>query len=235
MPKRLLLMILALSLLAGIAAAQETPTPSPPPELTPTETPLPLNPLTGEDTPPPIEIDLPEGWQVGYDGFVFNDIGELRVVRFALYTGPLTTDSVGFIVVLWGFTNITAANPITGTGEINLYLDGLRLLRLVLMETECNIGTDLQQDYAIGDRTGRGTQFSAVECPNTPDAAGWFSGLQVDGMNFVFYAFVEPVDTFYEAHPHLQDILDTVEFTVEDWLQPEVTPEPEATAEPDGE
>lgn len=229
------LLLLALLLLAAPAVAQE-----PPPEATAEMTAEPeevyiVEPLTGQQIPPPLELELPEDWQTGYDQLVFVDVGELRVMPFALYTGPVSGGQ-GFIVLLWGFPNITTGNPFAQEYLLpNLYTDGLRLLRLAVVELECNVGTDLQYEYEVGGLPASGTQFAAVDCPQTLNTRGWFAGLQVEGLNFVFYMFTEPIAAMNGRAPQeLQDILDTVTFHVAEWLEEQAAlaeTTPEATAE----
>lgn len=213
---------------------------NPTPTITPegfvaSPTAVPVDPLSGGDTPPPpINIDLPEDWFYGYESFVFNDLGELRIVPFALYTGPVEGGQ-GYILVLWGFTSVATGNPFAGGLNVSMYVDGLRLMRLVLLEQGCNIGTDIQQDYTIGGLPAEGTQFSAVNCPTTADTAGWFAGLQVEGVNFVFYAFVEPIEALDNgiALGQMETILDSVTFDIDSFINPEITAEPEITVEPE--
>jgi hypothetical protein len=237
--KLVVLLVAALSL-ASIVSAQDQPpsfvTFTPSPEATSettadsTPTPIQLEPLLGNAPPPPIDITLPEGWRFDYDALVFNDLGELRVVPFAIYTGPITGGQ-GFIVIMWNFPNVAAGSAIAGTAEVDLYVDGLRLLRLVILETGCLVGTDLRTEYEIGGFVAPGTQFSAVKCPQTSDTAGWFMALPVDGMNFAFYMYSEPLDAMAGlGRRDLEDILDTVEFQVERY-RIESTPEPESTPE----
>lgn len=190
------------------------PSITPEPEVTPTEEPMVMDNLIQEDLPPPLTMDLPDGWQFGSGARVFNDIGELRVVPFALYTGPVT-GGTGFIVILWDFPNATSGNPFMQEGtEPDLYVDGLRLLRLVLLEQECVIGTDLKMEYQVAGRTASGTQFSTSDCPELPDTRGWFAGLFEQNVPFVFYAYTEPITAMDGiAEAELQAILDSVEFT----------------------
>lgn len=221
-----------------LTALAPTGTPEP---VTPTATPAPtetievitLAPLAGEHIPPPLDITLPEDWRVGYDVLVLNDMGALRGVPLAIYRGPVA-GGTGTIVLLWGFPNL--ANPFPGPGTPagpDLWADGVRLLRLAVLEQDCNIGTDRQRSYRVGTLSAMGAQFSAVECPELPNTRGWFAGLQESGLNFVFYAYAEGdavvdplrVEQFNAAAEQMQAVLDTVRFRV-----PEATPE--ATAAP---
>ena len=151
------------------------PSITPEPPTTPTSTPIPIRALAGEEVLPPFDISLPEDWLVGYDVRIFNDIGDLRTVPFAFYTGPVT-GGTGFIVVWWDFPNAVSSNPLDNA-QPDLYVDGLRLLRLLILESDCNVGTDLRREYSIGGRVAAGTQFSTDACPDVSDTRGWFAGL----------------------------------------------------------
>mgnify|MGYP000647159838 CR=1 FL=1 len=228
----------AFTLVPSLASTETlTPTPSPTPESTaestldpdatpePTQITLTIEPVTGQKIPPPIDITLPTGWQFGYDTVVQPDLDGLRLYPVAVYTGTLEGGGQGTIIVVWGFANMTAGNPITGAAEIDLWADGLRLWRLLINEVGCTVGTDLRRDFTIGDRAAVGTEVSAVNCPREPDATGWFGALQVDGLNFAFYAFTDPQSILGSAQDELQAILDTVSFRVTDYLT--ATPVPQ--------
>ncbi|MFO7322353.1 MAG: thioredoxin domain-containing protein [Chloroflexota bacterium] len=185
-----------------------------------------VEPLLGERIEPPLEIELPDGWRYGYDALVLRDVDNvIRTIPLAIYTGPVTGGR-GFIVLLWGFPNLIAGNPLSGAAIApDLWSDGLRLLRLAVVEQGCNIGTDLRTSYSVGELPASGTQFSAVDCPQLPDTRGWFAGLQEGGINFVFYVYTEPIEAMNVAEDQLQLILDSVRFTV---------PEAAATLPPTG-
>jgi protein-disulfide isomerase len=174
-----------------------------------------IEPLLGERIEPPLTIALPPGWQRGYDTLVMNDVDVLvRTIPLAVYTGPVTGGQ-GTIVLLWGFPNLVAGNPLAGEAiQPDLWADGLRLLRLAIIEQGCNIGTDMRLNYSIGGLAAAGTQFSAVDCPELADTRGWFAGLRQGGINFVFYMFTEPIGAMTTAETELQAILDSVQFTV---------------------
>ena len=100
------------------------PSITPEPETTPTNTAVPAEAMLEEEVPPPLTMDLPDGWQLGSGVRLFNDIGDLRVVPFGFYTGPVTGGQ-GFIVVLWDFPNAVSGNPFLAEGtEPDLYVDG---------------------------------------------------------------------------------------------------------------
>ncbi len=171
-----------------------------------------LPPLLGTSYPPPLIIGLPPGWQYGYDTLALQDFDAMRNVPIAVYTGPVT-GGTGTIVLMWGFPNLIPVSGVDGGVEPNLWADGLRLLRLAIVEQDCNIGTDLRREYSIGGLTAVGTQFAAVSCPELPDTRGWFAGLQQFNLNFVFYTFTDPIEAMDgAAASELQRILDSVRF-----------------------
>jgi protein-disulfide isomerase len=178
-----------------------------------------VEPLTGEQIPPPITLTLPNDWGYAYDGLIIQDIDGLRAIPFAVYQGDVP-GGTGTIVVLWGFPNLVGVSPADiANAEPNLWADGLRLLRLAVIEEGCNIGTDLRREYSVGGLAATGTQFSAVNCPELPDTRGWFAGLQAQNLNFVFYIFTTPITALDGAAPTLQRILDSVAFQPLDTIQ----------------
>jgi hypothetical protein len=180
-----------------------------------------VEPLLGEHVEPPLQIDLPAGWGAGYDMFVLGDLDAIRNIPIAVYSGPVTGGR-GSIVLIWGFPNVLVGNPFAeGGAHPDLYLDGTRLLRMMVFEQGCNIGTDVRRDYSVGGMAALGTQFAAVTCPSLPDARGWFAGLQQFNLNFVFYVYVEPKEALEGAEAELQTILNSVRFVA--------PPTPEAT------
>jgi hypothetical protein len=204
-----------------IPTLQDVPTLVPTPEDTPLpeDEPIIIEPLLGEEIAPPLDIDIPDEWLQGFNAITINDLdGRLRSIPLAVYTGPVA-GGTGFIIVLWGFPNVTAGNPFAPeTGQINLWSDGLRMLRQVVVDRACNLGTDLQMDYTVGGLLATGTQFAAVDCSGEPDTRGWFAGLQVDKLNFVFYVYTEPIEAMGTAESELQAILDTVQFRVDELI-----------------
>lgn len=205
---------------AARATAAVDPAATPDPDL------VTLEPLMGDQVPPPLTIDLPDGWQAGYDVLVLQDIDAIRNLPFAVYTGPVTGGQ-GTIVLLWAFPNLLSGNPLLGEVAPDLWADGTRLLRLAIVEAGCNIGTDLRREYPIGGLTALGTSFAAVDCPALPDTRGWFAGLQQFDLNFVFYAFAEPITALDgPAEDELQAILDTVQFVRPPTPTPTPTPTP---------
>jgi hypothetical protein len=131
-------------------------------------------------------------------------------------------------VLLWGFPSLVPTNALDPASALlgtapapDLFADGLRLLRLAVIEPACNIGTDLRRDYRVGGLAAVGTQFAAVDCPQEADTRGWFAGVQSGGLNFIFYVYADPITAMDMGRDELQAILDTVVFRV-----------PEATAQP---
>lgn len=193
------------------------PTPDPAqPELTlePTIV-VTFEPLLGEAIEPPLDLTLPRGWQFGYDALLLDDVDvSVRAIPFAIYTGPVS-GGTGTVVLLWGFPNLVAGNPFMAQdAEPDLWADGLRLLRLAIIEQGCNIGTDLRSSYVVGGKNAVGTQFAAVDCPALPDTRGWFAGVREGGINFIFYAYADPIEAMDTAEPELQAILDSVTFAL---------------------
>lgn len=192
------------------------------PTVTPTLTPLPTEPplvvtvpaVMGQPIDPPLDITLPEGWSVAMsDTLVMKDVTNVLIgLPFTAYSGPVT-GGTGTLVVVWGFPSFADPLPEGATpAGPDLWVDGLRLLRLAIIEQGCNIGTDLRRSYRLGLLSAVGTQFSAVDCPSSPNTRGWFAGVQQNGLNFVFYAYTDPIDAMTTAQDELQAVLDTVRF-----------------------
>ncbi len=187
-----------------------------------------LPPTMNEQVPPPLIIGLPSGWETGYDNLVLQDVDAIRTIPFAVYQGPIT-GGTGTIVLLWSFPNLLRTDGLqtTITPEMlreGLWLDGLRLLRLAIVENGCNVGTDLRREYSVGRMAAEGTQFAAVDCPELPDTRGWFAGLRQFNLNFVFYVYTEPIEAMDTAQDELQTILDTVLFSAPPTPDPAATP-----------
>lgn len=190
-----------------------TPTPSGTPELV-------------EGVPPPFDITLPPGWGERHTIAPVRDGVTQSGVPLSVYGGPVPgyEGYNGWIVVFWGFPSLSA------TSEPDLWADGLRFLRGALIDSSCNIGTDLQRTFEVGGETAAGTFFQAVGCHGEPDTAGWFAGLNVpeQGGSYVFFAYVEPIEGYEESIDTLQAVLDSVT-----WHSlPTMIPEPTASPEP---
>jgi hypothetical protein len=180
--------------------------------------------LIGGDVPDPIDITLPEGWAVSIsDAVLVQDVDALRSIPLTLYRGPVP-GGTGYIAMYWGFPSLVPGNPIAAqvggpTPEPDLVTDGLRLLRLSVVEPGCNVGTGAQRNYTFADgRTGAGASWSAVDCPDLPDTRGWFVSTTHEGLNFLFYAYLDPIDPLgptpdeEAARVILQSVLDSVRF-----------------------
>lgn len=234
---RFLLTVLLFAL-AACAPAVSTPTPTPPPTALPSLTPTPLpsetstitpeveqtpeatvetlkvTPLAGFGIEPPVTMQFPAGWVYAVDTFALADIADLRAIPVAYYEGPVT-GGTGKIILFWGFPNLADPFPESTTPVApNLWSDGLRLFRLAMVEPGCNSGTDIQRTYRVGNQSAVGTQFSIVDCLESPDTRGWFAGVQVNRLNFVFFIFTEPIEAMDVADEELQAILDSAVFSV---------------------
>jgi hypothetical protein len=175
---------------------------------------LKITPLAGVGDPPPLDISLPSNWDSWHNTLALPDIDALRPIPLTVYDGPVT-GGVGVIVLLWGFPNLVQPFPQDGQRPTsNLWSDGLRLFRLAMVDEGCNSGTDLQRTYRVGSLSATGTQFSIVDCPQSPDTRGWFAGLQEGGLNFVFFIYTEPIEAMNTASEELQAIMDTIVFHV---------------------
>lgn len=174
----------------------------------------------GQEIDPPVRIALPEGWQQYNRVQLYKDLdGNLRLVPATIYVGPVTSGT-GYIVLLWAFENVVTYNPVTGApGELNLHADGLRLLRFVVLEPGCVVGTDVEREFEVGGLPATGTFFSAIGCEETVDTRGWFAVLQQDNVNFAFYVYTEPLEAMNGiAMAELERILDTVTFHVQEMI-----------------
>lgn len=212
--------------IAGVTSAQ-TETPEPDSQaLTSTPAPLLLDPLLGFGTLPPFEMTLPEGWQlVLRDTFTYQDLvldgdGQLETLPIDVYYGPVSNEGEGWIVMLWGYDSLVPFEPNLTESEYYeraAWLNGLRMLQFVVFDSRCNIGTAPQRDYSIGVLPAIGTTFSAVDCPGEqPDTRGWFAALNIDNLNFAFFAYADPIQPAGSiVEFELQAIIDTVVFNVE--------------------
>lgn len=184
------------------------------PTLTPTSeqieppTPYATRQQVEEGVPPPYDITLPAGWQQGFGLLPVRD-STAGGVPVAIYRGPVADvpEATGWVVVLWNFPSLSAST------EPDLWADGLRFLRGALLDVSCNVGTDQRRTFSVGNRDDAvGTFFQAIGCRGEPDTAGWFAGLHEQGGNYVFFAYVEPLEAFNPSIPTLQGILDSVAF-----------------------
>ncbi|MEM9951864.1 MAG: hypothetical protein AAF846_09705 [Chloroflexota bacterium] len=221
----MLVLFLSSAIMISAQDAETTETPDPNATLAPIE----LEPLLGVSTTPPVEITLPDTWQLALrDTYTYRDIvpdddGTFETLPIDVYVGPLSNDTLGWIVMLWGYDTLIPFSPADGNITVEEYneraawLNGLRMLQFVVFDARCNIGTAPQRDYMIGNLTAIGTTFSAVDCPfEQPDTRGWFASLTVDGLNFSFFAYADPIQPAGSiVEFELQSILDTVVIDVE--------------------
>jgi len=203
-----------------------------------------VEPLTGEQIPPPLTIDIPDDWQNWYNTLVYNNVeNELTSTRFATFFGPVE-GGTGSIVVLWGFSSTATIDRTTGEMNIiNFYTQGLRLFSLLIAEIDCNTSFGDEQQFNIGTYSAIGASITAIDCPEYPNLAGWFAGFQVDGVNFLFYVYTEPDEALTtETIDTLQEMLNGVQFNVPEFLAtyqaeftaeatPELTPQATVTDE----
>ncbi len=197
------------------------------PSVTPTFTPLPIQTevettlapsVSPQATPtysdefeiqagpePPLTISLPEGWESGNYLVPVANLFAAGNIAMSVYEGPLADGKTGQIWILWGFPNIAPF------GDVNLWSDGLQLLRGLLF-FECNIGIDTKREFTIDNITAEGTYYSAVDCAQGSDIAGWFGALQYEGGNFAVFTGIEPVERVTEGLPEIQAIVDSIEF-----------------------
>src|SRR5258708_28479180 len=151
--------------------------------------------------PPPLDIQLPPGWQYGYSVVPVRDPFVEASMNMALYTGPVKNGK-GTIIVRWGCPSIGAppslavplptaslapgATPIDQQTQF-LWSDGIRLLQGTIVDISCNVGRYDQQFFKIGGKDAVGAYFNASQCADIPDTVGWFAGLNQYGGNFLFY------------------------------------------------
>jgi hypothetical protein len=169
-------------------------------------------PTLRQGTPPPLTLTLPDGWQQAHILVPVTGTLASGDVRLAVYEGPLPDGLTGHIWIVWDFPNIIPFQPGQQV-EISLWADSIQYLRGLLF-TGCNIGlfTDERRTYVMGGYEGEGTIYSAVNCEGASNIAGWFAAVRVNEENFAFYMGIEPADRVNEGIPHLQAVLDTLQF-----------------------
>ena len=201
-----------------VAAVTRVPLPTRPPAPTAN---MPVTPVPGgtvppsadlpavlPGTPPPLRITLPEGWNALHLEVPFSTFdGQTRSIPLSIYVGPLPGGAQGYIYLYWGFPNVVDFD-----GELNLWADGVQILRGSLVGSSCNLGLDEQRTFSVGGHEGVGTYYAAVGCADETDTTGWFAALRVDEGCYAFFTAVEPFDALAEQRGALQAILDTVEF-----------------------
>ena len=185
-----------------------------------------ISPLLQTDIVPPVRLNLPSGWNLVSDAKMLPAAAdEMSVVPFGYYSGPVP-GGTGVVTILFGFNSIV---PEFGDRTLNVYADALRMLLFAVIEPTCEYSFEEERTFSVGGRTARGTVYSANQCPdNLPSIHGWFAALNVDGLNFAFYAYTEPIEAMTSAtRSELQAILDSVEFDFS--LLPTAAPEAVAT------
>ena len=136
---------------------------------TPDPNAIPTGPAIKGGEPPPLTITLPEGWKAVHILVPFRSVNSIRDVPLSIYTGPLPGGVTGYIYLFWGFPNV-----VTPGGELNLWADGLQILRGALVDQSCNLGIDRTQHlYRVGGREAVGTTYTAVACEGETDTAGY--------------------------------------------------------------
>ncbi len=159
--------------------------------------------------PPPLTLTLPNGWESEHVQVPISSAFDNDSLNLSLYEGPLTNAERGYIWVLWRFDVL-----LDETGELSLWPNALLYLRSFLFRG-CNIGVypDQRREYAIGDRIGSGTIYSAVGCgPDAPDVAGWLITLSVGDENYLFYIGISPAENVSLARDEMQAILNSIRF-----------------------
>jgi hypothetical protein len=137
----------------------------------------------------------------------FSSYGEARELPLTIYAGPLAEDVRGIIYLFWDFPNVVSAS-----GELNLWADGVQLLRGSLIGDACNLGVYDQKTLTVGGQSGVGAFYQADECEGQANAAGWFVTVRVGSTSFAFFVAVEPLEAMPDQVMAMQAILDTVRF-----------------------
>lgn len=197
-----------------------TPEPTIPPE--PTLVELNISPLLEVDFEPPLRIQLPPSWVRHSDALLMPELDNTVAVPFGFYSGPVSGGGTGNIIVLYGFSSLIPAGM--QGASANLYGDALRMLLFAIIEPTCEYSFEEETTYMIAGRQVRGTIFAANSCPDgLPSLQGWFGALNVEGLNFAFYAYTEPFEALTDlSRAELQRILDSVEFDLS--LLPTIVP-----------
>ncbi|MEP7285750.1 MAG: hypothetical protein ABI947_08280 [Chloroflexota bacterium] len=191
-------------------------------------TPLPTQAALSPGIAPPLDIKLPDSWRGAYYVLPIRDALIQMSMNMAIYKGPVKNGGIGTIVILWGFPSIgpmptigpagptptlapSLATPMSYQMQL-LWGDGLRLLQGTVVGLMCNVGRYEQLTFTVGGQPGVGAYYNVSKCPDEPDTAGWFVGLNQFGGNYLFYTYVEPIEAYNEGRGDLQKILDTVVF-----------------------
>lgn len=212
----------AVAEMPSLEATHSAPNVTPSPTLTPPPTSnIPTNTPTLRPTatlaavqpinPPPLTIDIPDGWEQGHFRVPVRNQFVESTVNLSIYEGALPNGMTGRIWLLWHFPSYLPLNP----ENLDLWPDSTMYLRSFLFQG-CNIGLNVEgrKAYRVGGQDAFGSTFQAVDCQNdTPDTAGWFMALQYGDENFSFYMGVEPARRVTEGIPYLQGIVNTIQFT----------------------
>jgi hypothetical protein len=186
---------------------------------------------------PPLDIKLPPNWKYGYQLVPIRDQFVQASMNMAVYQGPVTGGQ-GTIIVLWGFPSLAPPPTLSGAQLLTnapgtpapdlqaqaIWADGLRLLQGTVLDLTCNVGHFGQRTLTIGGQQAIGEYFAASQCQGEPDTAGWFAGLRQGGGNFLFYAYIDPVQAYNQGRPEVQQILDTVVFRTTSATRPAAPP-----------
>jgi len=188
--------------------------------------------------PPPFAITLPTRWRSTYTRVTVQDQFSRANVNIAAYAGPLANNAkgTGFIYVLWNFPSVMPANPAASplpAAQFNqqmLLSDGIRLLRGTVIDISCIVGNYGQTSFKVGGQDAIGQHFQVTGCQDgTPELAGWYAGLRLNGRSLLFYSYVDPVSAYNNGQADLQKVLDSVDFNSAPVIS--ATPAP-ATATP---
>jgi hypothetical protein len=176
---------------------------------------------------PALDITLPQGWTSTYLLVPIRQPLTQVNVNLARYYGAVKNGGFGTIFVLWNFPSVGARPTIAPPGPTPTYppnvtplsyeqqllwSDGVRLLKGTIAEITCNTADHGQRFFQLGKETGIGAYFNIAQCPNEPDALGWFAGIQQFGIKYLFYVYVEPPQAYDESRADLQSVLDTIVF-----------------------
>jgi len=200
-------------------------------------TPLPTQAALQPGGPPPLDIKLPPNWKFGYQLVPIRDQFVQAAMSMAVYQGPVTGGQ-GTIIILWGFPSLAPPPTLSGAQLLTnapgtpapdlqaqaIWADGLRLLQGTVLDLTCNVGHFGQRTLMIGGQQAIGEYFAASQCQGEPDTAGWFAGLRQGGGNFLFYAYIDPVQAYNQGRPEVQQILDTVVFRTTSATRPAAPP-----------
>ena len=192
-----------------LESATTTPTLSRTPRISVTPAPTVTPRSIRQAEPPLLEIDLPAGWEQEHVLVPIESAFVATEIVLSLYEGPLASDVTGRITVLWRFTEV-----VPQSSELTLWPNAVLYLRSLLFR-DCSVADhpELRRTYVIGGRDAIGSILQVINClDGSPDLAGWFAALDVDGENYVFYMTIEPADRIQEMQPELRSIVESIRF-----------------------